>query len=93
MAGQACNLWGVRLSHLWLLESPALSATDAGELPEGQARAIVPVSEMTCGDCCVEVGAAVAKIDGVVEVKEATHTSPCDPVPGRRTIVHVSAGV
>ena len=54
---------------LLLLVTPALSATDEGELPEGQARAVVPVSGMTCGDCCVKVEAAVAKIDGVVEIK------------------------
>ncbi len=35
----------------------------------------------------------VAKIDGVVEVKEATHPPPCEPYPGRRTTVHASAGV
>ena len=54
---------------LLLLATPALSAVDEGELPEGQARAIVPVLGMTCGDCCVKVEAAVAKIDGVVDVK------------------------
>ena len=47
----------------------ALSTIDAGKLPEGQARAVVPVSGMTCGDCCVKVEAALAKIDGVVDVK------------------------
>ena len=54
---------------LLLLAPPALSATDEAELPEGQARAVIPVSGMTCGDCCVKVEAAVAKIDGVVDVK------------------------
>ena len=54
---------------LLLLATSALSVADAGELPEGQARAVVPVSGMTCGDCCVKVEAAVAKIDGVVDVK------------------------
>jgi hypothetical protein len=82
MAGQARNLCGVRMSHLLLLATPALSATDAGELPEGQARAIIPVSGMTCGDCRVKVEAAVVKIGGVVEVKEATHTPPCEPSQG-----------
>ena len=78
---------------LLLLATPALSAADVGELPEGQARAVIPVSGMTCGDCCVKVEAAVAKIDGVVEVKEATHPPPCEPFPGCRTLVHASAGV
>jgi copper chaperone CopZ len=54
---------------LLLLAPPALSAADAGELPAGQARAVVPVSGLTCGDCCAKVEAAVAKIDGVVDVK------------------------
>jgi copper chaperone CopZ len=54
---------------LLLLTPPALSTTDEGELLEGQARAVVPVLGMTCGDCCVKVEAAVAKIDGVVDVK------------------------
>jgi hypothetical protein len=66
---------------------------DEGELPERQARAIIPVSGMTCGDCRVKVETAVAKIDGMVEVKEAIHPPPCEPFPGRRTIVHASAGV
>ncbi len=67
---------------LLLLATPALSAADEGELPEGQARAVVPVSGMTCGDCCVKVEAAVAKIDGVVEVKEATHPLLASPSRG-----------
>ncbi len=93
MAGQARNLWRVRLSHLLLLATPALSAADEGELPEGQALAIIPVLRMTCGDCRVKVETEVVKIDGVVEVKEATHPPPCEHFSGRRTIVHAFVGV
>ena len=54
---------------LLLLGTSAISEADEGKLPEGQARAVIQVSGMTCGDCCVKVEAAVAKINGVVDVK------------------------
>jgi hypothetical protein len=54
---------------LLLLTPLALSAGDEEGLPEGQARTVIPVSGMTCGDCCVKVETAVAMIHGVVVVK------------------------
>jgi copper chaperone CopZ len=53
-----------------LLWTPlALSAGEEAGLPEGQSRAVIPVSGMICGDCCVKVETTVAMIDGVVGVK------------------------
>ncbi len=42
---------------------------EASELPEGQAKAVIAVSGMTCGKCCVSVEQAVTKLEGVVAVK------------------------
>ena len=53
---------------LLFLASPAILAGE-GELPEGQASAAISISGMTCGSCCMKVETAVAKLDGVVEVK------------------------
>jgi copper chaperone CopZ len=67
---------------LLLLTPLALSAGDEEGLPEGQARTVIPVSGMICGDCCVKVETAVAMIDGVVGVK-------ADYRKGVATVTHV----
>jgi copper chaperone CopZ len=67
---------------LLLLTPLALSAGDEEGLPEGQARTVIPVSGMICGDCCVKVETAVAMIDGVVGVK-------ADYKKGVATVTHV----
>ena len=48
---------------------PTLFAGEEGKLPEGQAKAAISVSGMTCGSCCTKVESAVAELDGVVKVK------------------------
>ena len=50
------------------LVAPAL-AGEKGELPEGQAKAAISITGMSCGACCSKVETAVAKLDGVVKVK------------------------
>jgi len=52
-----------------LLFTPALFAGEEAKLPEGQAKASISVSGMTCGGCCAKIETAVAKLDGVVNVK------------------------
>jgi len=42
---------------------------DHAELAEGQVKVAVPVTGMSCGSCCTKVETAVAKMEGVVEVK------------------------
>ena len=54
---------------LLVLALPAVVAGDHGKLPEGQAMASIEVSGLSCGSCCTKVETAVAKLDGVVEVK------------------------
>jgi len=39
------------------------------ELAAGQARAVIPITGMTCGDCCVKVETAVETLDGIEAVK------------------------
>ena len=67
---------------LLLLTPLALSAGEEAGLPEGQSRAVIPVSGMICGDCCVKVETTVAMIDGVVGVK-------ADYKKGVATVTHV----
>jgi copper chaperone CopZ len=43
-------------------------AGEKADLPEGQARAVIPVGGMTCGGCASAVTVAVKKLDGVVDV-------------------------
>ena len=52
---------------LALVVSPAIFASD-DKLPEGQAKASISVSGMTCGACCKKIESAVAALDGVVNV-------------------------
>ncbi len=69
-----------------LLAPAAVFAGEKGELPEGQERAAISVSGMTCGGCCVKVETAVAKMEGVVDVK-------ADYEKGVATIVYEKATV
>ena len=55
-------------SMLLVLASSAGFAGDQGELAEGQMKAAIKVTGMTCGSCCNKVETAVAKLDGVVKV-------------------------
>ena len=50
------------------LATPAALAGEQ-ELPEGQAKAAISITGMSCGACCTKVETAVAKLDGVVKVK------------------------
>ncbi len=52
-----------------VLCSPALVAGEEEELPEGQAKAAISITGMTCGVCCTKVETALASLDGVVKVK------------------------
>lgn len=64
------------------LFAPALFAGEKGQLPEGQVEANISVSGMHCGACCTKVETAVAKLDGVVNVK-------ADYEKGVATVVYV----
>ena len=52
-----------------VLSFSALVAGDKEELPEGQAKAEISITGMTCGACCTKVETALASLDGVVKVK------------------------
>ncbi len=62
------------------------SETQEPQLPEGQARVVIPVTGMTCGGCCIPVEGAVKKLDGVVDARadyekgQATVTYQTDKV-------------
>jgi len=53
---------------VFLLAASVAVAGD-GKLPEGQAMVALNVTGMSCGSCCTKVETAVAKLDGVVDVK------------------------
>ncbi len=56
--------------------------TPEQELPDGQARVVVPVEGMTCGACCVKVETAMKELDGVVATK-------ANYQKGRATVTYV----
>jgi len=60
----------------------AADETPEQELPDGQARVVVPVEGMTCGGCCVKVETAMKELDGVVAAK-------ADYEKGRATVTYV----
>ena len=58
------------------------AATPDQELPDGQARVVVPVEGMSCGACCVKVETAMKGLDGVV-------ASKADYQKGQATVTYV----
>ena len=56
--------------------------TPEQELPDGQARVVVPIEGMTCGSCCNKVETAVKELDGAVATK-------ADYQKGRATVTYV----
>ena len=52
------------------------------ELPAGQARVVIPVTGMTCGNCCVKVETAVGELDGIVAAE-------ADYQEGKATVTYV----
>jgi len=52
-----------------VLVSSAGLAGDKAEMAEGQTKAAIKVTGMTCSGCCNKVETAVAKLDGVVKVE------------------------
>ncbi len=66
--------------------------TPEQQLPEGQARVVIPVKGMTCGGCCIPVETAVKKLKGVVDAEadyekgQATVTYEKDKVTVKKIV-------
>ncbi len=75
---------GLVIFALAVLAAPAGAAeeTPEQELPSGQARVVIPVEGMTCGNCCVKVETVVNELDGIVAAK-------ADYEKGRATVTYV----
>jgi len=54
-----------------LLSAPLVAVASQGQaaVPAGQARVEIPITGMTCGDCCTKVETAVKTLAGVVDAK------------------------
>jgi copper chaperone CopZ len=78
--GSFAGLMVVALAVIAAYAGPA-AETPEQELPDGQARVVVPVEGMTCGGCCNKVETAVKELDGVVATK-------ADHQKGRATVTY-----
>ncbi len=75
---------GFAVLALAIVAVPAGAADEVQEpqLPEGQARVVIPVTGMTCGGCCVKIETAVEQLDGIV-------AAMADYQKGQATVTYV----